>query len=366
MSLVEGRAEIKDPEFGFQMAWAIPQFNRSQVDVAGEMLVTQPGPDWQWWEKYDRALTVINNWRSSHSFPLNTFQVWLRRKTHEVDSSSFVAQRIKRLSSIAAKLRRFPTMKLSQMQDIGGCRAVVRSVHAVNRLRKLYETSELKHKLDHVDDYISHPKVSGYRSVHLIYRYYSDKKQTYNGLKIEVQLRSPLQHAWATAVETVGTFTQQALKSSQGEEKWLRFFALMGTAIARRERTPLVDDTPTNKKVLINELREHALRLNVEGHLHAYGMAIQTLDEHTKDAHYFLLKLEPAARRISVKGFNFNEFERASEEYLNVERNLTKDAGEDAVLVSVDSLAALKRAYPNYFLDTHVFISAVREVLTGG
>jgi ppGpp synthetase/RelA/SpoT-type nucleotidyltranferase len=76
-----------------------------------------------------------------------------------------------------------------------------------------------------VDDYILSPKNSGYRSVHLLYKYNSDKKapSIYNGLFIEVKIRSRLQHAWATAVETVVTFLQQALKSSQGEEEWLRF-----------------------------------------------------------------------------------------------------------------------------------------------
>ena len=43
---------------------------------------------------------------------------------------------------------------------------------------------------------------SGYRGVHLIYRYNSDRKTEYNTLLIEMQLRSQLQHAWATAVET--------------------------------------------------------------------------------------------------------------------------------------------------------------------
>ena len=52
-----------------------------------------------------------------------------------------------------------------------------------------------------VDDYITTPKDSGYRGVHLIYRYYSDKNETFNGLKIEVQIRTALQHAWATAVD---------------------------------------------------------------------------------------------------------------------------------------------------------------------
>jgi len=106
----------------------------------------------------------------------------------------------------------------SQMQDIGGCGAVVSSVQAVRLLHERYKRSEIKHKLLSTDDYIAAPKTSGYRSLHLVYSYFSDRKKTHNGLRIEVQIRSSLQHAWATAVETVGTFIRQALKSSLGEK----------------------------------------------------------------------------------------------------------------------------------------------------
>lgn len=140
------------------------------------------------------------------------------------------------------------------MQDLGGCRAIVNTVATVKKLVNIYEESTIKHKLDHIDDYISKPKTTGYRGIHLIYRYYTTyNREAYNGLKIEIQLRSALQHAWATAVETVGTFTKQALKSSQGEKDWLRFFSLMGTEIALREHSPTVPGTPPTKASLIGD-----------------------------------------------------------------------------------------------------------------
>ena len=154
-------------------------------------------------------------------------------------------------------------MTLSQMQDIGGCRAIVSTVDQVRALCKLYAASEMKHKLHHTDDYLNNPKESGYRGVHLIYRYHSDRKTEYNTLLIEMQLRSQLQHAWATAVETVGAFMQQALKSSLGEKEWLRFFALMGTAIAVRENRPPVPQTPGKYSELVKELRDHAKALDI-------------------------------------------------------------------------------------------------------
>jgi hypothetical protein len=229
------------------MGWTTPGFSRQQVNAAGMALV-EPGCTS---DQREYAIGIINNWRSSHAFPLNTFQMYLRGKTKQVDKHGVVAQRIKRLSAIELKLRLIPDLRLAQMQDIGGCRAVVRSIKAVNELHGLYKQTQFKHELVHFDNYIESPRDTGYRSIHLVYRYYSDKNEAHNDLKIEMQLRTRLQHAWATAVETVGTFRQQSLKSGIGDKEWLRFFALMGSVIALRERTPLVSDTPADKNELV-------------------------------------------------------------------------------------------------------------------
>lgn len=343
------------------MTITVPRYSKGQVDEAGATLVDSQAS----MDELEHALTIVSDWRAMHSFPLNTFQTTLRRKAKFADEQSLVAQRIKRLSSIESKLTRFPTMKLSRMQDIGGCRAVVSSVAQVKILVRLYRESDIKHKVIRTDDYISNPKSSGYRGIHVVYRYYSDRKSTYNGLKVEMQFRSKLQHAWATAVETVGTFIQQSLKSSQGEEDWLRFFALMGTEIAFREGSPAVPDTPTDRAELKAELREHTERLNVENRLHAFGAALRTLEptNASRKAHYFLLVLDPAANSVTITSYNYRELDKASHDYLDVERT-SQRKGTDAVLVSVDSMDSLRRAYPNYFLDTNAFISAVQVAVS--
>lgn len=292
----------------------------------------------------------------------------LRRKGNQIDPNCLVAQRIKRLPSIYHKLDRFPTMKLSQMQDIGGCRVVLSSAKRAEDLVRLYRESRIKHRLIKVDDYIGTPRSSGYRGVHLIYGYYSDRNNTYNSLKTEMQIRSTLQHAWATAVETVGTFTGQALKSSLGREDWLRFFALMGTAMAFREKRPPVPETPGNILELIDEIRHYANTLNVKANLQAFGAALNTRDIFSeKDAHFFLLELgsreDEAGVSITISGYPLSQIDKAAFDYLEVERRIASDPQSDAVLVSVDSLEALRRAYPNYFLDTEVFIRALDQVL---
>ena len=117
------------------MPWAIPEFSTAEVNAAANILKSGTGD-------LDAAFGIVDNWRASHSFPLNTFQTGLRRRTPE---SALVAQRLKRLSSVIGKLQREPDMKLSQMQDIGGCRAVLDSVDSVVRVRESYLNSRLKH-----------------------------------------------------------------------------------------------------------------------------------------------------------------------------------------------------------------------------
>jgi len=342
------------------MEWAKREHSKKAINRAGEALL---GPG----EVSDPALEVINNWRAAHYYPLNTFKVTLRAKSAEVDPSSLVAQRIKRLSSIELKLRRFPTMKLSQMQDIGGCRAIVTNINHVRGLVKKYEHSDLKHDLDTINDYILKPKSSGYRGVHLIYKcvYDKPKSSAYNDQYIEMQIRSRQQHAWATAVETVGTFLNQSLKSSQGEQDWLRFFELMGSVIAFREKSPLVPNTPTKKKELVAEVKNYAERLSVINSLSMYGHALRVGTEGVeKRGHYFfLLLLEPGKGMMTIEGFTKRQLEEATNKYLEVERKIENTPGSEAVLVSADSFNSLKRAFPNYFLDTVFFIDELKRAI---
>jgi hypothetical protein len=343
------------------MKWEIPKYNKAKVNWAGDILIKPyDGP-----EDLDdlmEAFTIIGNWRSSHHFPLNTFQTNIRYKAKEIDSKSLVAQRIKRLSSIRLKLERFPHMKLSQMQDIAGCRAIMSSIPKVENLVKRFKKSKIKHKAAGEKNYIDNPKESGYRGIHLIYNYYSDRKETYNGLKVEIQVRTYLQHAWATAVETVGLFTKQSLKSSQGEKDWLRFFELMGTAIAKRENTPIVPNTPTDDAQLKNDLIKYEEQLRAIYHLRAWGNALKTTMETSREAHYYLLELDPANDKLSIKGYKSDSLNQASSDYLKLERDIA-DKNADAVLVSVESLDALRKAYPNYYADTGLFVNAINEAI---
>lgn len=364
------------------MAWTTPLYSRRKVDIAGAHLadnfmslaarhrLTVPGEEADvdnFFKEFDEAYAVINNWRASHSYPLQIIKMALWRRAKSVDSSAIVAQRLKRIPSIAVKLRRNPHMKLSQMQDIGGCRVVLKNASHVDRLVDVYEETVAKNphgRPERIEDYdyIDEPKRDGYRSIHYVYKYrtVSQRHTVYNGLRIEIQIRSQLQHAWATAVETVSTFTGQALKSNIGDADWKRFFALMGSAIAIREKRPTVPGTPEENTELKEELRTLALQLRIEAVLSGWSTAIQVAGDWPKEAQVFLLILDSSRKTVQVKGFGKAERTRADEEYVKTEKDNANNPDVQTVLVSVDSITDLPRAYPNYYLDTLAFLGAVK------
>jgi hypothetical protein len=94
-------------------------------------------------------------------------------------------------------------------------------------------------------------------------------------------------------------------------------------------------------------------------------LALQTADE-TKvaGARYFLLQLGAVGRTLIILPFTAPEIEQATNEYLRIERDIGGQPGKEAVLVSVSSLAALRSAYPSYFLDTERFLTLVREAIS--
>lgn len=332
------------------ISWAIPKHSKRQVDAAGNVLVSGV--------KDANTLEVVNNWRSAHAFPLNTMQNNLRRKAENISKRPIVAQRLKRLPSIEGKLARYSSMRLSRMHDIGGCRAVVQTVNQAERLISEYHKAQFRHELVREDNYIESPKASGYRSYHLIYKYHSDRNETYNGMRIEIQIRSSSQHLWATAVETAGMFTSQSLKSSIGNQDWLRFFSLMGSYFAMRERKPAVCNTPEDPR---QEIKHYINKLAVIKNLSAFAQIAQY--PFPKNNEYVLLQLDMKQETVTLRGFKKSESEDALSAYYKVEEKFRNLDSGDAVLVSVKDINKLRQTYPNYFLDTRSFLRELRRIM---
>jgi len=314
------------------------------------------------------AMDILSNWRSSHSFPLHVFTVRLKRLSKRADPNALVVRRLKRIPSILKKLKRDQTSKMdmSRMQDIGGCRAVLNSVVDVYNLVDTYRKTDkgIYHKLKNKKDYIQTPKKDGYRGVHLIYKYSSSKNKEYEGLLIEIQIRTKLQHYWATAVETVDHFTRQAIKSNEGEKDWMNFFKLASSMFAEMEGTPLVFNTPEDHRELKEKIRTLAGKLKVVKKMNEWTRFHKIIEEFEKNSkiHYgfYLLNLNLATKELKIKAYRKEQEELANSEYLkHEERMLLNREDRDIVLVSAETTKELRKAYPNYFLDAREFINVL-------
>lgn len=340
-----------------------PEYSNKRVRRAGEALRA----DAQEAELAD-AMKVIDNWRAAHAYPLNTFQATLRKRLSTLALNSReapVGQRLKRLPSIEKKLHRNPKMKLERMQDIAGLRAVVPVPRHLNAIRHMYEQEgRLSHVLKGVHDYVAEPKEDGYRSVHMIYQYFSPTAPAYDGLHVELQLRTQLQHAWATAVETVDLFTGQAIKTGNPMPIWANFFKLASAAFALEERTPVPAEFRVMEAIDIRRLlRQSEAQLNVAVRMRGFSVAADRIhQEARRNAGYHLVLLDTRRRTLRIKSFAKDELAPAMDLYADVERQVAKGAPFDAVLVAGGGINQLRRTYPNYFLDASMFVDRLEQL----
>ncbi|MBI3428553.1 MAG: hypothetical protein HY050_00540 [Actinobacteria bacterium] len=77
-------------------------------------------------------------------------------------------------------------------------------------------------------NYVETPKVSGYRAIHLV--------TERDGHRIEVQLRTKGQQAWANVVEKIGARYQVPLKDEIGPEELTYWLRLAAGNIAYKDR----------------------------------------------------------------------------------------------------------------------------------
>jgi len=114
---------------------------------------------------------------------------------------------------------------------------------------------------------------------------------------------------------------------------------------------------------LVKEIRELDAQYLFAAKFAGYT-AILPQVEKRDDSKFYLVTLDPIALTVNVKGFKGSETERANKEYTLAEKGLTDtDAATQVVLVSVSSVSSLRKAYPNYFLDTKEFLGEVTKVL---
>lgn len=183
-------------------------------------------------------LEILDEWRRAHLKPLSAVAMWLRSPA--LDATGLApAQRLKRRDTFLDKLITGRAKDASTMHDLGGCRLIFQDLSILRKFQKyLDHKSRARHRLLHPNDkydYILRPKETGYRGVHYVYAYASsaEDRTELAGLKIEIQLRTGVQHAWATAVEIADLVYDTRTKFEDGSSEYGQFFKMASELLAR-------------------------------------------------------------------------------------------------------------------------------------
>jgi putative GTP pyrophosphokinase len=186
------------------------ELSRTKIDKLGERLKKD--------ELTEEDLRLLNQFRQSFA---DSYQEVVGRITNELGLAP-TGRLAKSTASISEKLKR-ESIRLTQMQDIAGCRIIVDAIEAqdqvVEAISKLFENVSLMDRRTKS----SH----GYRAVHLIVR--STPKV------VEVQIRTALQHQWAELSEKLADKRGQSLKYGKGDTSTLKVLATASDLVKKHE-----------------------------------------------------------------------------------------------------------------------------------
>lgn len=153
----------------------------------------------------------------------------------------------KSTTAIVEKLKR-GSMRLSQMQDIAGCRIIVDDILAqdavVSRLATMFPSTSIMDRRDRP----SH----GYRAVHIIVR---PKKRP-----VEIQVRTVLQHRWAELSEKAADNFGIDIKYGGGHKTVREVLDRASETVASFERLEMTrEETGNHVAMLRNRFESNLL-----------------------------------------------------------------------------------------------------------
>jgi len=180
-------------------------------------------------DQYEEELSLVAGFRAQHAEPLTRVASGLRYYVRDeaADGAWDVGQRLKAMPTLLDKLIREPRMELARMHDIGGCRGILPNQHGVDRVIERLMTQRRWTLRDHVWDYVAKPKQDGYRAKHLV--------AIKDGLLIEVQLRTRVQHRWAELVERFDRSHRLNLKAGRAIPEMQETFAEISEILRLQE-----------------------------------------------------------------------------------------------------------------------------------
>lgn len=289
-------------------------------------------------------------------------------KSRWQDRRILFASRLKKRQTLIDKLSaRQQKMDLTRMHDIAGCRLIFQNLSDLwlyrdsfsARLKKQSHFSLLSDESQY--NYIQHPRVTGYRSIHDVYQEVcADSIKA----KIEVQYRTAVQHSWATALEIWDQSHFKGAKFGLEDANIQKLFALYSELLWR-----IYDFNDSNNiKRNVLDISDAKLYREITEMEHEFGVLKFLANIPRAQVKMSVTTDEVLLRRIASQDDALDnsyrlEAKQISWDFIQGELFDNEIYGqEDLVFVQTDP-KILKQTYNNYFDDPRKFVKRVRMAM---
>lgn len=294
---------------------------------------------------------VFDEYRKAHLQPLSETTIELQHLLTNYGSPYYIAQRLKRKPQIVRKLNRL-SVRLTQLQDIGGCRIIVQNNSDVDKLFDYLSKQVSAQKIFTIDkstDYRERGRDdTGYRALHVILKR--------SGMHLELQIRSRIQHYWSESIERTSVIYGHHLKEKEGDPQVIQYFKTISDVFCEIEanRKPSI-----TQRLAVDQLRSSCEQIILGSDKHKIFDSfvnediIKTLTEkESRNSgrlnNWILIFDWNAGQFVSwdIVGRNSDE---AVEAYIEYERVYSAEDGYEVVLIGSSEIATVRQTHSHYF-----------------
>lgn len=340
-------------------------YSNRQIDIAGKSLSIK---NFKSEEHEIESEIIFDDYRKSHLEPLTNSTIQLQHWLSSYDGQYYIAQRLKRKPQILRKMRRF-SVRLTQLQDIGGNRIIVNTNEDVERLRryileKIVNNKDIK--LYRETDYRNIGRDdTGYRALHIIL--------VSNGRKIELQLRSRAQHYWAECIERTSVIYGYYLKESEGDQEVIDYFKLLSKVFfeieSKREPAPHVKMELDDKRERAQKIIEMSKKGNIlHSHINDDVLhALTSIESNSPNSiNNWILIFDWNTGHFVTWDAIARDPNIAYEAYIKNEQLYDEESGFEVVLVGSSDVSMIRKTHSHYFgIDgyDHILENLDRSIL---
>ncbi|MBF0294002.1 MAG: RelA/SpoT domain-containing protein [Magnetococcales bacterium] len=321
--------------------------SRSKIDRAGKALAMQDDLSVEDTRKFH---DIFDEYRKSHLQPLTDCTVKLQNWLSSLGIKYYVAQRLKRKPQIIRKLNRF-SVRLTQLQDIGGCRIVVNENKDIDNVVKFINKEILGavgFSIKRITDYRENGRDdTGYRALHIIL--------DHSGCALELQIRSQVQHYWAESIERTSVIYGYRLKEKEGDDQVINYFKRLSAVFHEIESGRKPSPQQKIDIDLLREKAENTIRNSDSNRVfdsYVNEDIIKTLiakEEKRAGFNNWIIVFDWNTGSFVTWDIVSRDSDKASQKYVEYEYQYPASDGFEVVMIGSSDVATIRQTHSHYF-----------------